>query len=135
MPHSKLLALWLSLAIWGLFSPCQAAGQRVLHLSPRDSVFILSFGPATTTGGDIVLVQYNPLSSFRDTSTLQRKASELWRALRRQIDTVGLPLVVLRATDRTTLTAFESSVLDIVVERRSDGKWYARGDSVSFEPR
>jgi len=115
---------------------CEA--QRVLHLSDGDSVLFLGSGQANVPNKPPgLLIDFNPLSSLRDTAALEVKALMVWQVLRDSISSASPAFVVLRATDRNPQQQGirEGHSFGFVVERRPDGDWYFYRDSLTIDQR
>ena len=109
----------------------------IVHLSPQDSVAIISTGPAQVPHQPLgLLVQFYPYSGLGDTLRLRHLAFGLWQQLRSHIDSAGTPWVVLQATDQTPgphTGVWQVHNFGFVILKHDDGRWYQLHDTIPFE--
>ncbi len=112
--------------------------DSIVHLATGDSIEWQSAGPTVVTGKPAgLLVTYYPFFDLSDTTRVVRTALAFFASLRSKFEAEEPPFVVLRAV---SLRAAERNgmygmqAFGVVVQKRSDGRWYQLDDSIPLPP-
>ncbi|MDQ6771040.1 MAG: hypothetical protein M3Z54_13755 [Gemmatimonadota bacterium] len=104
------------------------AGQEIVRPDTGDSVVALASGLVGTPDGSRgLLFEFRPFVPLSDTASLRRIAKALFSLRRSTIDSMGVPYVALRATDRPPMQNNSKvffQAYGFVLERRGDAQWY-----------
>jgi hypothetical protein len=109
--------------------------DSVVHLPTGDSIEFQATGPAEVPNSlPGLMITYYPFFPIADTARVKSAALALFHAVRaRAAGAPPPPFVVLRAVDRRAAErrgVYQQQVFGVVLERRSDGRWYVLGERV-----
>jgi len=108
--------------------------DSIIHLG-TDSVEFQSSGPAAPNNSPPgLLITFHPFVPIQDTLHDRAISFALFYSILSRLDSAPPPFVALRAVDqpaavRNGVGVYAMHALTVVVERRSDRRWYRLGES------